>query len=79
MHTSIACFYLISLINVAFADNRAAPSLVVETTVGTIIGTRKEVNVFGEIKHVENYFGIPYAEPPVGELRFKNAVPKKRS
>ena len=50
----------------------------VQTNIGTIIGTTKEVNVFGESKYVENYFGIPYAEPPVGNLRFRNAVPKRK-
>ena len=50
----------------------------VETNTGTkIIGTTKEVNVFGESKFVDNYLGIPYAEPPVGNLRFRNAVPKR--
>ena len=52
---------------------RADPP-VVDSPVGTIIGTYKEVNVFGEIKTVENYLGIPYAEPPLGNLRFKDSV-----
>ena len=58
--------------------NALDPSYV-QTNIGTstIIGIIKEVNVFGETKLVENYLGIPYAEPPVGKLRFTNAVPKK--
>ena len=50
----------------------------VQTKAGTIIGIIKEVSVFGETKLVENYLGIPYAEPPVGKLRFRNAVPKRK-
>ena len=50
----------------------------VQTSIGTIIGTTKEINVFGESKFVDNYLGIPYAEPPIGDLRFRNAVPKRK-
>ena len=57
------------------SDANSRPT--VETTIGKIIGTVKEVDVFGKIKKVENYFGIPYAEPPVGELRFKKPEPKR--
>ena len=49
----------------------------VKTKLGTIIGTVKEVNVFGKQMKVERYHGIPYAEPPVGKLRFQYTVPKK--
>ena len=52
---------------------------IVQTNTGIIIGTTKEINVFGETKLVENYLGIPYAEPPIGKLRFRNAVPKHKS
>lgn len=66
-------FSLLTEIHSELADN--APT--VETKLGTIIGTIKDVNVFGTQTNVERYFGIPYAEPPIGELRFRKPVPKK--
>ena len=67
---------LFIILTILFANGNALDSPRVETNTGTIIGTTKEVNVFGETKVVENYLGIPYAEPPVGDLRFSKAVPK---
>ena len=49
----------------------------VETKLGTIIGTVKEVNVFGKNMTVQRYHGIPFAEAPVGKLRFQYPVPKQ--
>lgn len=49
----------------------------VTTKIGTIIGTTKNVKVFGKQMNVERYQGIPYAEPPTGELRFSKPVEKK--
>ncbi|XP_060592613.1 carboxylesterase 5A-like [Ruditapes philippinarum] len=48
----------------------------VKTTVGLIHGKDEDVNVFGEHSRVSKYLGIPYAESPVGELRFQKPVPK---
>ena len=50
---------------------------VVETKVGTIIGRYHHVEVFGKQLTVERYLGIPYAEPPVGDLRFRKPIPLK--
>ena len=50
---------------------------VANTKVGPIIGTFHNVTVFGKELSVNRYFGIPYAEPPVGDLRFRKPVPKQ--
>ena len=38
-----------------------------ETELGTLIGHRKVV----QNKQINAFFGVPYAEPPVGKLRFR--------
>ncbi|CAJ0568139.1 unnamed protein product, partial [Mesorhabditis spiculigera] len=47
----------------------------VETTSGRVRG-RRYTNVDGRL--VDGFLGIPYAEPPVGELRFQKPVPVKK-
>ena len=64
------------VMTILLGDGLAVGPPIAETSIGIIIGHLKEVSVFGETKYVENFLGIPYAEPPVGELRFQNAVPK---
>ena len=59
----------------SYGDVNAAPT--VGTKLGTIVGSVKEVDVFGKQMKVHRFHGIPYAEPPVGELRFQKPVPKK--
>ena len=50
---------------------------VVTVEQGTIVGRQLEFSV-GESTHtIDAYRGIPYAEAPIGELRFKPPVPKK--
>lgn len=44
----------------------AEPSLTVDTSNGPIIG-----HLSSEYEEVIEYLGIPYAQPPVGELRFE--------
>ena len=50
---------------------------VVKTRIGTFIGTYRDINAFGKEVRVERFFGIPYAEPPIGDLRFRKPVPKR--
>merc|ERR1719313_3049078 len=53
------------------------PSLVVNTDKGPVEGIRRFV--FPENEHVDKFLGIPYAEPPVGDLRFRAPQPVNRS
>lgn len=48
----------------------------VTTNNGIINGRTEDINVFGQDFRLTRYLGIPYAEPPVGNLRFKKPVPK---
>jgi hypothetical protein len=45
----------------------------IETKLGKVVGVT--VNRLG--KEVNCYFGVPYAEPPIEELRFNKPKPKK--
>lgn len=49
----------------------AGSSTIVQTTKGKVKGER--VNVHGKL--VDIYWGIPFAKPPIGDLRFKHPVP----
>ena len=51
--------------------HRNRPSAVVQTVSGAVVG---KIETLPHGKSVHEYLGIPYAEPPVGELRF--AAPK---
>ncbi|EEC11572.1 acetylcholinesterase, putative [Ixodes scapularis] len=51
--------------------NSSSDGPVVHTNLGAILG--KQLTVSG--KYVDAFYGIPYAVPPVRELRFKNPVP----
>ncbi|XP_045196639.2 putative inactive carboxylesterase 4 [Mercenaria mercenaria] len=47
----------------------------VKTKVGKITGLRENTNFQGKQYAVDRYLGIPYAKPPVGNLRFKKPEP----
>lgn len=50
--------------------NGVGVSVLVETELGLINGTR--------CGHLDHFLGVYYAEPPLGPLRFRPAVPKKK-
>lgn len=50
-------------------------SLVVQTRSGGVRGVREKA---ANGKDVDLWWGIPYAEPPVGELRFMPPKPVKK-
>ncbi|CAJ0959363.1 unnamed protein product, partial [Mesorhabditis belari] len=51
------------------------PGQIVETTSGKIRGRLYTID---EDRVVEGFLGIPYAEPPIGELRFQKPIPKQK-
>lgn len=57
---------LLLLASLIFSSKTDKPS--VETSLGTIVGNYKKSDLG---RTYAAYEGIPYAKPPVGELRFK--------
>ena len=51
-------------------------SITVQTPVGDIIGTLHNIHFDGQHYQVKEFLGIPYAEPPIGDKRFRKPVPK---
>ena len=71
---SLLCFFCLVLCS---GPGYSADTAVVNTKLGTIIGTQQDINVFGRDVKIARYLGIPYAEAPVGDLRFRKPVPKQ--
>ena len=64
---------LVALILTRFAYSE---NVTVRTNIGTIIGQLEDVSFDGTPLKINTYLGIPFAEPPVGRLRFQNSVQK---
>ncbi|XP_038071700.1 cholinesterase 1-like [Patiria miniata] len=78
MHSKFICLLICLALSVAWASSDQDPP-VVTTRLGRIVGTRLQFNPAArpELRRsVDAYLGIPYAEPPVGTLRFKPPVAK---
>ena len=68
-----AVWCILSVLCLCFLHVAAGNGFVeVDTSVGRIRG---HVHELEDGKKVNQYFGIPYAKPPVGELRWKETVP----
>ena len=60
-----------------FFDGIPLPKVTtVQTPVGQIQGQEEQIHFDGKDYRVKTFLGIPYAEPPVGENRFRKPVPK---
>lgn len=59
------------IINAVNSEERPAK---VVTPVGEFIGTVTDVSFGGETKAVRKFLGIPFAKPPLGELRFAPSI-----
>ncbi|KAL8581179.1 hypothetical protein ACOMHN_033626 [Nucella lapillus] len=67
MPPAIAAFTLLLTVSLTFGQQAE----VLQTTLGPIQGLRKSV----QNGDVDVYYGIPFAKPPVGELRFRRPEP----
>jgi len=70
----ITSLTLISVLYIAAAGGLAEdPSLVVSTRIGRVRGRRSYIPSLG--RDVDEFLGIPYAQAPLGELRFRHPLP----
>ncbi|XP_064626050.1 fatty acyl-CoA hydrolase precursor, medium chain-like [Lineus longissimus] len=65
----------VMMVGSTVSSQHLAP-VTVETSVGLITGIQEHLRLYGENYQLNAFRGIPYAEPPVGKLRFKRSVPK---
>ena len=74
---NISSLLLIFLVMVPLLDLTLAESVIVSTDYGDIRGTlmAAPAMVASAIKNINQFTGIPFAAPPVGELRFKPPKP----
>ncbi len=66
-------FITVLIAFITFINKEVKKDTLIETKLGKVVGVT--VNRLG--KEVNCYFGVPYAEPPIGELRFNKPKPKK--
>ncbi|KAF8501259.1 alpha/beta-hydrolase [Gautieria morchelliformis] len=67
-----ALLAVVAAFRVAALSPWSGPSLDIETSIGTFRGTTNASS------GLESWLGMPYAKPPVGELRFRAPVPITR-
>ena len=71
---SMTCAVLFASRSTRAELDESQRSPVVQTESGAIVG---KIETLPHGKSVHEYLGIPYAEPPVGKLRFTNPKPVK--
>ena len=67
---------LVGVRTLVMTDFDSSRIVIVHTKVGEILGTVKNVSFDGHRYQVKEFLGIPYAEPPVGDRRFRKSVPR---
>ena len=71
----LICFCLFLSSSISFILNKNTVSI--DTNVGRITGKIEEVTFDGKKIQVTEFLGIPFAEPPLGQLRFARPVKKE--
>ena len=71
---SISAYLFIALLCAIKEINSTDRSIKIVTSVGEFIGSYSGVNFGGEKKSVRRFLGIPFAKPPIGDLRFAPSV-----
>ena len=62
---------IVALVNIVVCED-----VTVVTTLGNITGETEEVTFDGSTFDVTKFLGLPYAEPPIGSLRFNKPIEK---
>ncbi|CAD1474389.1 unnamed protein product, partial [Heterotrigona itama] len=65
---------VLTVLLVFLASDSRAYTAKVTTKFGRVHGFLRNAD-YGRQRLVAHYYGIPYAEPPVGDLRFRNPKP----
>jgi len=63
----------LAVISVLYRAAGEDPLLVVSTRCGRVRGRRSYIPSLG--RNVDEFLGIPFAQPPIGELRFRHPLP----
>ena len=71
--TLLNIFPAVSLLVSLVSSRSTSPDLIAHTTSGTFLGF-----IDGAIPHVHQWTSVPFAEPPIGALRFLPPRPKQR-
>jgi len=70
--------YVVCLSVTTFICHSSTEETFVKTSVGTFKGYVREFEEFGNVYRVRRFLGVPYAEPPIEDLRFVKPVRKAR-
>lgn len=74
--TTLSVSFVFGLWNIEYQKaelrNRPSSLISVETELGTLIGYKQQVQQqTSKPEYVNVFYGVPYAEPPIGERRFR--------
>lgn len=74
--STVTIFRLLCLVIVITVAKAKLETVSVKTNIGVINGFAEDVTFREKSAKVHKYLGIPFAEPPTGDLRFRKPVPK---